>query len=306
MCVIIHKPANKRVSKRNLKKCWSRNEDGAGLMYVEGGKLKVEKGIMTFREFFKRYEKHKTKNLVMHMRLASAGLVSKDNTHPFFVDEDLAMCHNGTIQTDFVKNESDKYLIKLKIKKLQKKAKKASKIKKAKKTSIEPLIDLSKLFNDKKAVTASEWIDAADKLEEELDEIIGDAGDEEDDTPTKNNVVCSVSDTKIFNDEILQKLPKGFLNNPVLREMVKQYADGSCLVFLNSENKVTILGSFGDPIKIDGCWFSNDSWKINYSMSSYVPKYITSNYTFPKSYTVGGVETPYSKSEDDYSYLSKE
>lgn len=295
MCVIIHKPANKRVSKRNLKKCWKRNDDGAGLMYVENGKVVIEKGFMKFSDFFAAYQKHRKRNLVLHMRLSSAGVVNKENTHPFYVNDELGMCHNGTITSDFITNELEKYEFKQKIHKLKKRVKKVSgkkkskRIEKVERVLSEPVIDLTQLFGGKKVITTSEWSELVDKLDEELDEVLEDIVGE-DATPVEEKISL-VSDTKVFNDEILRKLPKDFLKNPILKELVKQYCERSCLVFLDNKDKVTILGEFSEPIKVDGCWFSNDSWKETYSAAStYYPPYLYGRAIGKdaETYTIGG------------------
>lgn len=117
MCVIVVKEKYGNLpSKSDLENCFTRNGDGAGFMYVENGSVVVDKGYMTFKSFYKHYEKlckrfnnFKGKNLVMHLRISTAGGVKPENTHPFMITDDfnemkktykkcdLALVHNGII-----------------------------------------------------------------------------------------------------------------------------------------------------------------------------------------------------------------
>lgn len=118
MCVIIVKDKEGKLpSKESLENCFDRNSDGAGFMYVNNkGRLIIDKGYMTFNKFYKRYEKlcrkfnnFEGKNLVMHMRISTAGGVNPSNTHPFEITDsitkmkrlynncEIGMAHNGII-----------------------------------------------------------------------------------------------------------------------------------------------------------------------------------------------------------------
>lgn len=70
----------------------------------------------------------------------------------------------------------------------------------------------------------------------------------------------SKSDTMIFNEEILQKLPQDFLSQPAIVELINGYIDNSIMLFLDNEDNVIILGSLEGTITRDGCWFSNNFW----------------------------------------------
>ncbi len=78
-------------------------------MYVESGKLIVNKGLMTFDAFLDAYKPHETKKAVLHFRIRTHGNVNEDNCHPFVIDPNLAFVHNGTIsnQTCDIKEMSD-------------------------------------------------------------------------------------------------------------------------------------------------------------------------------------------------------
>lgn len=116
MCVIASKPAGVEMpSKEVMKDMFDANSDGAGLMYVDRGKVNIVKGFMTFDKFYDYIEKLgkmydlKEKALVMHFRISTQGNVDKGNCHPYPISSktkdlrsttirtDLGMAHNGII-----------------------------------------------------------------------------------------------------------------------------------------------------------------------------------------------------------------
>lgn len=110
MCIAIYKPAHKELSEETLKNSWDANSDGAGFMYAEKKKLFIVKGLMTYEAFKKAYEPHKNKECVLHFRISTHGKVDEANTHPFSIDKNLGMVHNGIINKvscDVDKNMSD-------------------------------------------------------------------------------------------------------------------------------------------------------------------------------------------------------
>lgn len=68
------------------------------------------------------------------------------------------------------------------------------------------------------------------------------------------------SDTRLFNEKVLQKLPVGWENNEAIKVLVEDFILRSKLVTLDIDGNVQIfnedLGGWSE-----GCWFSNDSWK---------------------------------------------
>ena len=54
MCIIIAKDKIGRLPKEEeLKQAFDYNDDGAGFMYVENGKVVIDKGYMTYDSFIK-------------------------------------------------------------------------------------------------------------------------------------------------------------------------------------------------------------------------------------------------------------
>lgn len=117
MCVIIAKTKQGRIpTKETLKRCFTKNSDGAGFMYQDKAQVIIDKGYMNFESFYQRFEElcdkynnFENKNLVMHMRISTAGGVSKENTHPYPICDDyksmkmtrnicdIGVAHNGVI-----------------------------------------------------------------------------------------------------------------------------------------------------------------------------------------------------------------
>jgi len=77
-------------------------------MYHEDGQLVVNKGLMTFEDFKEAYEPHKSKECVLHFRIKTHGETNAENTHPFLIDSDLGMVHNGIISKVDTKSDPSK------------------------------------------------------------------------------------------------------------------------------------------------------------------------------------------------------
>ena len=115
MCIIAYKPQDVEMpNKTTLESCFENNPDGAGYMFVEDNKVRIRKGLMTFKDFYdvlmfdyNRVGKHTP--FVLHFRIGTQGGNIPENTHPFpisqhmpdlqqlFTDCDVAMAHNGIL-----------------------------------------------------------------------------------------------------------------------------------------------------------------------------------------------------------------
>lgn len=120
MCIIVAK--NKGIdlpSKNTLQECFKNNSDGAGIMYVKNNKVIIEKGLMTFQDFWHKLKDIKRqfnsdlrdKAIVFHFRIGTHGENDGATTHPFpissnnedlratYMETDIAMVHNGIMST---------------------------------------------------------------------------------------------------------------------------------------------------------------------------------------------------------------
>src|SRR5436853_6269879 len=106
MCLAIAKPRNKILSRSDLARGFEANDDGAGFAFAWRGKLTVQKGFFDFNSFWRAFNKiPKNAPAIVHFRKVSYGIKSKANCHPFLIDKNLAMIHNGSLH-DWTGNEN--------------------------------------------------------------------------------------------------------------------------------------------------------------------------------------------------------
>lgn len=121
MCIIVCKPAGVSLDKELWNNCFDNNDDGAGIMYADDNKIVVDKGHFDFDKLYEAIEKLTEKDIVVHFRAASPGMIiNSDNTHPFFWENgkvfskdgnalryQWAMCHNGRLRWNHTEKKSD-------------------------------------------------------------------------------------------------------------------------------------------------------------------------------------------------------
>lgn len=120
MCIIaISKAGVPFPTEDTIENMWYANPDGAGIMYTnDSGKVVIDKGYMTLKEFKARIEQLKEEidvqkeSVVLHFRIGTAGGNTPENTHPFpiskkvellqslYVQSDIGVVHNGIIHID--------------------------------------------------------------------------------------------------------------------------------------------------------------------------------------------------------------
>lgn len=111
MCVAIVNN-NGLISEQTFIDCDAGNHDGAGLAWVENGKLETYQcmeDVKSFYEIYKCVREVSTSPVLIHFRYATSGKVDEDNTHPFSVNDELCFIHNGVMhEVDIInKNYSD-------------------------------------------------------------------------------------------------------------------------------------------------------------------------------------------------------
>lgn len=96
MCVIFHGKA-KDIRSLDLKSAWGVNPHGAGII-IPDKKPKIIKGIMNYDDLARELKGIPNKlSILVHLRMATHGEISKHNTHPFAVDSSTALMHNGIL-----------------------------------------------------------------------------------------------------------------------------------------------------------------------------------------------------------------
>jgi hypothetical protein len=83
-----------------------------------------------------------------------------------------------------------------------------------------------------------------------------------------------LTDTQRFNNDILKKLPPGFLDHPEIRKSLEHYCkeNFSKMIFMDSGGKIDIINEPSGVWEI-GCWFSNGGIEnyIGYGYSGAYP-----------------------------------
>lgn len=98
MCIAVVKPAGKWLRRKAARNCFLANRDGAGFAWTDGDKVYVKKGYFSFRKFWNDFREVQDYPCLVHFRIKTHGPVNAENCHPFFVADDLALIHNGTLR----------------------------------------------------------------------------------------------------------------------------------------------------------------------------------------------------------------
>ena len=94
MCIILACKPGCRPTSDVLENCWYSNPDGAGAMWCEGGKVRISKGYMRFRDVQSLMGEIPDESpLVLHFRIGTSGGHSERVTHPYPVTTDLDCLH---------------------------------------------------------------------------------------------------------------------------------------------------------------------------------------------------------------------
>ena len=101
MCIIAAMPGGVEMDKDTFKTCWDNNDDGFGMMYVDNGKVVIEKSMIkkvAWRIYNRVRRSHPDSAKVLHFRIGTHGTTDLFNCHPFVIKEgELAFAHNGII-----------------------------------------------------------------------------------------------------------------------------------------------------------------------------------------------------------------
>ncbi len=113
MCVVVYKPAEADLPDyETLKRCFNKNPNGAGYMFVKDNKVHIRKGYTDFDTFYEHLTRdYMTQDgaFVMHFRITTHGGTKPENTHPFPVSKnildltaldcssEIGVAHNGIL-----------------------------------------------------------------------------------------------------------------------------------------------------------------------------------------------------------------
>jgi len=110
MCILINHPANTNFSDELLADFYDYNSDGFGAMYAEAGKLVIIKTLGKPDEIEALYKKELAhRDCIIHYRMKTHGNIDLDNCHPYRINDDIWMAHNGilTMGNPIDKRKSD-------------------------------------------------------------------------------------------------------------------------------------------------------------------------------------------------------
>ena len=102
MCIIITKEHSAApLPEEIFDIIWTNNPDGGGILYNNGKKTILKKGLMNKNDFIKAAKEVNKKgySYIMHTRIATHGSIKAENTHPF-VSKYLGFAHNGTFAVE--------------------------------------------------------------------------------------------------------------------------------------------------------------------------------------------------------------
>lgn len=99
MCIILTCAKNVRPSDDVISTCFYNNPDGAGIMWVEGGRVHTAKGFMDEGALVAAIDSVPADSpLVIHMRIATSGGVSASVCHPFPVCRNIDTLHAQSVE----------------------------------------------------------------------------------------------------------------------------------------------------------------------------------------------------------------
>jgi len=106
MCIAIYKPKDKSLSREVLERCFINNPDGAGFAFAKDGQLYIQKGYFTFDNFWEAYS-NMPENVpaIIHFRIGTSGKKDETNCHPWAINEDIAIIHNGVLGDFAIKDD---------------------------------------------------------------------------------------------------------------------------------------------------------------------------------------------------------
>lgn len=100
MCIAIFNKSS-LLSYEAIRNSFENNNDGAGLLYIDGGRLAVIKETASAKAFYKKYKAIRENNalpMLLHFRIGTHGHFADYNLHPFLVNSQIGFVHNGVIR----------------------------------------------------------------------------------------------------------------------------------------------------------------------------------------------------------------
>lgn len=107
----------------HIRNSFDNNPDGCGLAWIENGKIQTYRTMKDIDKFISVYKEIRTWNeypILLHFRIGTHGRKDLTNVHPFFINSDLVMIHNGIVDTPIIdETKSDTYHLSLFLSRLE-------------------------------------------------------------------------------------------------------------------------------------------------------------------------------------------
>lgn len=113
MCTFFVKKPNQTIKREHFETIIENNPQGFGFMYTTGKKIVIVKSsapdsLDMWHKYVDAVKRYPKSHFIGHGRIATGSNINDANTHPFAVNQSLAMVHNGIIrQYPSTKSESD-------------------------------------------------------------------------------------------------------------------------------------------------------------------------------------------------------
>lgn len=109
MCIAILNKVG-TLPKEYIQNSWDNNYHGAGLAFSDGTRIVTYKTDTNADNFYKKYKKYRKQYpdvpFLLHFRISTHGTISVDNLHPFVINDNVALIHNGMVDlTDHSKTD---------------------------------------------------------------------------------------------------------------------------------------------------------------------------------------------------------
>lgn len=113
MCLLILAKGGSTPSKKSLRRAGKANPDGFGFAIIGDRMIHTYKSMdleETIGNFYDMRERFPKGHAIFHLRITTHGVTNVDNCHPFQVNEDLVMGHNGMLPIKEENGKSDTHL----------------------------------------------------------------------------------------------------------------------------------------------------------------------------------------------------
>jgi len=105
MCILVLIKKGRKISNAELSSCLKNNPDGCGIGYYVGnkqvikklGKTSFEKSLKFCQQALEIAYKEATSPVLFHSRIATGSVCNKRNCHPFKINDNVMMGHNGIL-----------------------------------------------------------------------------------------------------------------------------------------------------------------------------------------------------------------